>query len=231
LYIAFLEITLFMNKIKIAFIVFLSVAVLDVIGVLFQIPILRLLFKPLILLSLIVLYSLSVSNSNKVYILALLFSFLGDVFLLFLGELNFILGLVSFLIAHLIFIKIIIKRIEKSSIKIIIGSSFLFFVIFCMLIYLLINSLGELLIPVIIYGLTISVFGTVAFIDYLNSKSQKSLWMLAGAIVFVLSDSVLAINKFYTQKLLFEVIVMSTYILAQFLIYRSMILENKSDKN
>jgi len=100
-----------------------------------------------------------------------------------------------------------------------------------MLIYLLINSLGELLIPVIIYGLTISVFGTVAFIDYLNSKSQKSLWMLAGAIVFVLSDSVLAINKFYTQKLLFEVIVMSTYILAQFLIYRSMILENKSDKN
>ena len=220
-----------MNKIKIAFIVFLSVAVLDVIGVLFQIPILRLLFKPLILLSLIVLYSLSVSNSNKVYILALLFSFLGDVFLLFLGELNFILGLVSFLIAHLIFIKIIIKRIEKSSIKIIIGSSFLFFVIFCMLIYLLINSLGELLIPVIIYGLTISVFGTVAFIDYLNSKSQKSLWMLAGAIVFVLSDSVLAINKFYTQKLLFEVIVMSTYILAQFLIYRSMILENKSDKN
>jgi len=231
LYIAFLEITLFMNKIKIAFIVFLSVAVLDVIGVLFQIPILRLLFKPLILLSLIVLYSLSVSNSNKVYILALLFSFLGDVFLLFLGELNFILGLVSFLIAHSIFIKIIIKRIEKSSIKIIIGSSFLFFVIFCMLIYLLINSLGELLIPVIIYGLTISVFGTVAFIDYLNSKSQKSLWMLAGAIVFVLSDSVLAINKFYTQKLLFEVIVMSTYILAQFLIYRSMILENKSDKN
>lgn len=231
MYIAFLEITLFMNKIKIAFIVFLSVAVLDVIGVLFQIPILRLLFKPLILLSLIVLYSLSVSNSNKVYILALLFSFLGDVFLLFLGELNFILGLVSFLIAHLIFIKIIIKRIEKSSIKIIIGSSFLFFVIFCMLIYLLINSLGELLIPVIIYGLTISVFGTVAFIDYLNSKSQKSLWMLAGAIVFVLSDSVLAINKFYTQKLLFEVIVMSTYILAQFLIYRSMILENKSDKN
>lgn len=226
-----MEITLFMNKIKIAFIVFLSVAVLDVIGVLFQIPILRLLFKPLILLSLIVLYSLSVSNSNKVYILALLFSFLGDVFLLFLGELNFILGLVSFLIAHLIFIKIIIKRIEKSSIKIIIGSSFLFFVIFCMLIYLLINSLGELLIPVIIYGLTISVFGTVAFIDYLNSKSQKSLWMLAGAIVFVLSDSVLAINKFYTQKLLFEVIVMSTYILAQFLIYRSMILENKSDKN
>lgn len=217
-----------MNKIKIVFLVFLSVAVIDVIGVIFQIPDLRFIFKPLILLSLLVLYSLSVSNRNKVYIMALLFSFFGDVFLLFSGELNFILGLVSFLIAHLLFIKIIIKRIKKTPTRNIIGSSFLFFLIFCGLIYTLRNSLGELLIPVIIYGLTISAFGTVALIDYLNKKSVKSLWMLFGAVVFVVSDSVLAINKFYNQKLIFEVIVMSTYILAQFLIYRSMILENKS---
>jgi uncharacterized membrane protein YhhN len=212
-----------MNKIKIAFIVFLSVAVLDVIGVIFQIPDLRFIFKPLILLSLLVLYSFSVSKRNKVYIMALLFSFFGDVFLLFSGELNFILGLVSFLIAHLLFIKIVIKRIRKTAIRNVIGSSFLFFIIFCMLIYVLRNSLGELLIPVIIYGLTISIFGTVALIDYLNKKSQESIWMFAGALVFVISDSVLAINKFYEPKLVFEVIVMSTYILAEFLIFRSMI--------
>jgi len=217
-----------MDKLKIAFIVFLCVAVLDVIGIIFQISDLRFIFKPLILLSLLVLYSFSVSERSKVYILALLFSFFGDVFLLFSGELNFIFGLVSFLIAHLLFIKIILNRIQKASVKNIGGSSFLFLIIFSLLIYILRDSLGELLIPVIIYGLTISTFGAVALIDYLNTKSLKSLWMLAGAIVFVISDSVLAINKFYDQKLLFQVIVMSTYVLSQFLIYRSMILEKKS---
>lgn len=217
-----------MDKIKIAFIVFLCVAVLDVVGIIYQIPDLRFIFKPLILLSLLVLYSFSVSDRNKVYILALLFSFFGDVFLLFSGELHFILGLISFLIAHLLFIRIILKRIKNTSIPTLLGSSILFLVFFCLLIFILRNSLGELLIPVIIYGLTISTFGVVSLIDYLNTKSLKSLWMLAGAIVFVVSDSVLAINKFYDQKLLFQVVVMSTYVLAQFLIYRSMILEKKS---
>lgn len=217
-----------MDKIKIAFIVFLCVAVLDVVGIIYQIPDLRFIFKPLILLFLLVLYSFSVSDRNKVYILALLFSFFGDVFLLFSGELHFILGLISFLIAHLLFIRIILKRIKNTSIPTLLGSSILFLVFFCLLIFILRNSLGELLIPVIIYGLTISTFGVVSLIDYLNTKSLKSLWMLAGAIVFVVSDSVLAINKFYDQKLLFQVVVMSTYVLAQFLIYRSMILEKKS---
>jgi len=83
------------------------------------------------------------------------------------------------------------------------------------------------LIPVIIYGFTISMFGVVSLINYVETKSAKSIWMLIGAIVFMISDTLLAINKFYLPKEVFGVLIMGTYIIAQYLIYRSMVLDTK----
>jgi len=216
-----------MGKVKLSLFVFVMVSVLDIIGVLFKIPILVLIFKPLILLSLIALYAASVSKRNKTYVLALIFSFFGDVFLMFNGELYFIIGLASFLIAHILFIKIVVKRIQKINFFKVIISMIPFLVVFFGLLFILKDSLNELLIPVIIYGFTISLFGTVSLVDYLNTKSKKVLFMLIGAIVFIGSDSILAINKFYMTTHVFAVLVMVTYVVAQYFIYKSMILDKK----
>jgi uncharacterized membrane protein YhhN len=53
------------------------------------------------------------------------------------------------------------------------------------------------------------------------------LYMLTGATVLIISNSVLAIDKFYYTLPFFEIIVTITYILALYLIYRSMILRKK----
>ncbi len=219
-----------MEKSKIALSIFVLVSLLDIIGILFNLPILVQLFKPFILLSLITLYALSVSVRNKMYILALIFSFLGDVFLMFEGALFFIFGLVSFLIAHLFFIKIVIQRLQKSSFFAIIFSVIPFLILFLCLILFLKNYLNELLIPVIIYGFTISTFGVVSLLDFINTKSKKSLFMLIGAVFFISSDSILAINKFYHATVVFNVIIMLTYIVAQYFIYKSEV-ENSKAKN
>ena len=213
-----------MEKSKIALLVFLTVSFLDIVGILYKIPVLIHIFKPLILLSLITLYALSVSKINKMYVLALICSILGDVFLMFEGELYFIIGLISFLLAHLLFINIVIKEIKKNTIKNIIIAAFPFVIVFSLLIFRLKNSLGGMLFPVIIYGITIATFGTVSLINFREKKSMKSIFMLFGAIIFMISDSVLAINKFYEQAHIFEIIVMATYVLAQYFIYRAMIL-------
>jgi len=210
---------------KVAFFVFVLVSLFDIVGVLFKVPDLIFIFKPFILLSLLFLYSSSVLVRNKWYVIALIFSFFGDVFLLYSGQSLFIMGLVSFLLAHFIFISIVLKRIQKTSFLKIISSVIPFLVVFILLIFGLKESLNEMLLPVIIYGLTISTFGIVSLVDFQNRKSQKSLFMLLGAMVFMISDSVLAINKFYNASHLFEIIIMSTYIAAQYLIFRSMVLE------
>lgn len=206
------------------------VSLLDITGILLNLPILVQLFKPFILLSLIILYVISVSVRNKMYILALIFSFLGDVFLMFEGALFFIFGLVSFLIAHLFFIKIVIQRLQKSSFFAIIFSLIPFLLLLSSLILFLKNYLNELLIPVIIYGFTISTFGVVSLLDFINSKSKKSLLMLTGAVFFIISDSILAINKFYHSSVVFNVIIMVTYIVAQYLIYKSEVENSKAKR-
>lgn len=214
---------------KIAFFAFLLVSILDIIGIIFNIDSLTFIFKPFILLSLLFLYSHSVHTRNKWYAMALIFSFFGDVFLLYSGENVFKFGLGFFLIAHLLFITIVVKRIKKVTLL----NSFLaiipFTIVLFLLLFILKGSLKELFVPVIVYGIVICLFGAVSFIDFLNTKSKKALLMFIGSVVFIASDSVLAINKFYFTALIFQVIVMVTYITAQYLIYRSMILDENNE--
>ncbi|UMB53895.1 lysoplasmalogenase [Lutibacter sp. A64] len=209
---------------KIALYVFLLVSILDVVGIIFKIDTFVLIFKPLILLSLLFLYAHSVEEKNKWYVMALIFSFFGDVFLLYAGDTVFKFGLSSFLIAHLLFIAIVIKQIKKASIVKVLVAIIPFAIIVVGLLFLLKNSLKELMIPVIIYAITIATFGIVSMLNYMNVKSKKALLMLIGAIVFVASDAILAINKFYYSALVFQITVMVTYITAQYFIYKSMVL-------
>jgi uncharacterized membrane protein YhhN len=60
-------------------------------------------------------------------------------------------------------------------------------------------------------------------LDYVNTKTTQSFLMFVGALIFISSDSILAINKFYNTTQIFAVLIMITYIVAQYLIYRSMV--------
>jgi uncharacterized membrane protein YhhN len=214
---------------KIALFVFLIVSILDIIGIIFKIDSLTFIFKPFILLALLFLYSQSVEFRNKWYAMALIFCFFGDVFLLYSGENVFKFGLGFFLIAHLIFITIVAKRIEKISFLNGFISIISFSIVLFLLLFLLKDSLNDLFIPVLIYGVVICTFGVVSLLDFLNTKSEKSLLMFLGAIVFIVSDAILAINKFYNAALALQVAVMVTYISAQYLIYSSMVLDKKKE--
>lgn len=220
-----------MGKLKFAGLLLLLFATLDIAGIVFKIPILVLVSKPFIILSLLYLYSISEIKLNKWYVFALVFSFFGDILLLFSGELFFMGGLVSFLMAHFLFIKIVISRIKEVNFLKALFSAIPFLAVFGFLIFTLKDSLHEMLAPVIIYGLTISTFGAVSFLDFLNSKSKKSFLMLFGAVIFMISDSLLAINKFYNPAHILEAFVMITYVLAQYLIFRSMILDTEKSSN
>jgi uncharacterized membrane protein YhhN len=78
-------------------------------------------------------------------------------------------------------------------------------------------------IPVIIYAVVILTMlaGAINRIEKVNR--QSCIMVLAGAILFVISDSAIAVNKFSYQFESSEIVVMSTYVLAQFLIIKGYI--------
>ena len=161
--------------------------------------------------------------SKNILLSALLFSWIGDVILLFadIAEIYFILGLLSFLIAHLsycvLFNKQIIGEIQINKILFTVGSLLIAFYLTAMIL-VLIPRLGELKIPVIIYAAVISTMLLFAFNGYLIWKKPGALYIFLGAVAFVASDSILAFDKFYAPIQKSSFFIMLTYLVAQYLI-------------
>ena len=78
--------------------------------------------------------------------------------------------------------------------------------------------LGDMKLPVRIYGIVISFMLLLAMHMLFIKNKNAGLWMMSGAILFVISDSVLAINKFYQSFEMGGILVMLTYGVAQLFI-------------
>jgi uncharacterized membrane protein YhhN len=163
----------------------------------------------------------TVSNFKKRILLALFFSWLGDVLLMFVAqnEIFFLLGLSSFLLAHVCYIiffhSVRVKERVKSKPLLLPVA-----VYYGVLIYILSPYLHDMKIPVYVYGLVISFVCMLALHMLFIQNKMAGRWMMMGALLFVISDSVLAFNKFYQPFKGADIMIMLTYGLAQFFIVK-----------
>jgi uncharacterized membrane protein YhhN len=185
---------------------------------------LRYITKPL-LMPLLVVYFIFITRSlisslKKWIVLALGFSWAGDILLMF-ESINgnfFIFGLVAFLIAHIFYILFYENVIRKEGLN----KNYWWFlpviIYYVSLIYLLSPHLGDMKLPVRLYGIVISYM----LIQSLQTGRVKDLGaatlMIGGAVLFITSDSILAINKFYESFEYAGIAIMLTYGIAQLLI-------------
>lgn len=134
--------------------------------------------------------------------LGILFSLVGDILLVSSSERMFMLGLVSFLLAHISYL----IGFRDQLFNVTTWSVILFFVIYLngtRLLRHIVNSMrtkGEntLVFPVIIYGLLISLMLYAAMSTLFDTtwSSGAALLVSAGALLFYLSDLILAWMKF-----------------------------------
>jgi uncharacterized membrane protein YhhN len=183
---------------------------------------LRVIFKPLILISLIGYYWFKTDVRSPVFLLALLLSCAGDTFLLFEGqEIFFMLGLGSFLLAHVCYI--FAYRQHRSAVEDTpslsrIRLAFPFILAGTGLLVILFPRLGGLKFPVAVYATVLTTM-VVTAIFRMGQTTAVSFWLVfAGSALFFVSDSVLAMNKFLSPINHSLYWVMITYCAAQFLI-------------
>ncbi len=191
----------------------------------FQLPHLQIFTKPSLMLILIVWFwsSSRFFGSLKYWIIsALIFSWFGDVFLLFEKQNKslFIFGLASFLLAHLCYI-VYFYQIRKAnavkfSPKILVSLAVLIYV--ALLFSLLAPNLKSLQIPVLFYALTLAAMLLTSFHAFNFQKHSFAKICITGTLLFVVSDSFLAINRFYQPFEFANILIMLTYAVAQFLI-------------
>lgn len=171
-------------------------------------------------------------STKKILLTALTLSWVGDIILMFAdkGELYFIAGLIAFLLSHIFYIILFSKQLKiylkKSKIIFWVGVTAIAFYLIVMMLILL-PSLGDLKIPVFVYALTISIMLLFALKGFLNWQKPANSYILIGAIVFVASDSLLAFDKFYAPLQYSSLLIMATYLLAQYLIVIGILKLNK----
>ena len=208
---------------KIAF-AFWVLALLDITGIAANIQLLHFIAKPLLIpaLLLLLVFTKSVTPGKNLLLAGLFFSWMGDVFLLFENKnaLFFIFGLASFLTTHVFYI-IYFLRIKSTRPSLLKKQPVLIALVLgygITLVWQLYPHLGDLKLPVIIYAMVICTMLLCSLHVFLKVNRKSAVYYLAGASVFVVSDSLLAINKFYQPFAFAGLLIMLTYCAAQYFI-------------
>ncbi|AOM79886.1 lysoplasmalogenase [Pedobacter steynii] len=207
-------------------ILFALIFILQVYAEFNEVSTLRYLIKPCIVLSLLVMLYMETrlkGRFHKRLFTGLVFALAGDVLLMLAWQHTayFMYGLLAFLIGHIFYISAFYldfrsaQELDKKGARIAIILCAAFSITFY---FFLRPHLGEMKLPVMVYTFVISMMMMMA--AFRNQRVNKLSFnlILAGALCFLLSDSILAYNKFVRGFDFAGVFIMASYMAAQYLI-------------
>jgi uncharacterized membrane protein YhhN len=174
--------------------------------------------KPLATVLIIAVAALAVAPvpaAYKMLVLAgLVFSLFGDAALMFPDKL-FVAGLVAFLAAQVLYI-FAFKPAAGYPVSV---TTFLPFIFYGLLMFfILAPGLGPMKLPVLVYIGAITTMAGFAANRYVHRGGTRPLLAFIGAVLFLVSDSVLAYDRFGKKFGLARILVLGTYFPAQLLI-------------
>jgi uncharacterized membrane protein YhhN len=150
-----------------------------------------------------------------IFPLAFFLCFLADISI----EKNFLAGMILFLLAQLSLI--VSFLILASTFDIVLENSAITLIIFLIVLvydFFLLRylsssekGLGEFKVPVLVYSVVISIMFVSTIYLFLSSSMIDILLIAYGALLFVISDSFIAIREFHHKFKWSELIIMSTY--------------------
>jgi len=185
--------------------------------------------KPLLVPILMSIVSITEAfKTQKILLFALFFCWIGDVLLLFSDQhpLFFISGLVFFLTAHLIYIFLFLKQTQRNYNHFYLRFIPVVAIYLVAILYLLWDSLYEMKIPVVLYALVISLMLLTSIKAHYEWEKKANIWIVVGALLFVISDSILAIDKFHSTVPMSSFWIMCTYLGAQYCIVTAILKQN-----
>jgi uncharacterized membrane protein YhhN len=177
---------------------------------------LQYIFKPLTMLAIILIAFLNSSTPITFYqqmiIIGLIFSTIGDVLLI--NSRRFVHGLLSFLAAHICFIIAFYSVTSTPNLP-----SLVFYLVYVAGFQAVLwKHLNKLKLPVIVYSLVLAAMSWLALSKTIEHHNHQTFHAFVGSLMFVASDSLLAFAKFKSPFRFAEILILSTYFLAQFFI-------------
>lgn len=216
-----------------AYFAFLLLSLLELGTHLFRWPDLHRVVKPLLMPALLWWYFTAAGAGGRsvAVVAALVFSWGGDVLLLFQHDSRFfIFGLAAFLVAQALYIFAYrlhqrpvegppgaldnVRKLRMALPVLLAGIG---------LVVVLYPSLGEYRFPVVAYASVIQAMVIAAIFRWGRTAPASFRTVLAGALLFMVSDAMIAVNKFYAPLPDAGFWIMLTYLAGQLLIVRGLL--------
>ena len=185
--------------------------------------------KPFILLLLLAWYCLSADPVTLTVVLALIFSWIGDVLLIPSGVKWFTAGGISFMISHFFFILSYAALTDFAQINKVLAV--ILPVIFIAAVLIIFHYLRPylpkaLFIPMLLYLMINGFMNCFAWFRSMSSAGPAAIITAVGALLFFVSDSSLFFVRFNkNSRLKTHFLVMLTYSIGEFLIVLGLILK------
>lgn len=162
---------------------------------------------------------------SRPLLLAILFSCAGDTLLMFQGkDANFfIYGLAAFLVAHIFYILTYRQHRTDETANELQGLQKIRYAFPILLsgtglVVILFNRLGGMKLPVLVYAAVLTFMVITALFRFGRTNATSFAMVFGGAILFMISDSLIAIDKFLEPLPMAGIWIVTTYIGAQCLI-------------
>jgi len=197
------------------------------------------LLKPLIMLSLLF-WTRSYFKIYPWLWVGMWFGLGGDNFLMIREKDLFVAGLGSFLVMQICYIVAFSKTLTANGLKTLRAIGWRLALPFALygfgFLYVLHQPLTTnastqgLWIPVIAYSICLFSMGIAAAFRKDSAPAVSYTWVLAGAVLFILSDSAIAIRKFLISFDAASLLIMTTYAAAQWLIVWGMVQKRSANE-
>jgi len=174
-------------------------------------------FKPLTtscLLGIALVSEPSASLYRGLVVAGLVFSLAGDVFLMLPSD-RFLAGLASFLVAHLCYIAAFVSTTGPQASP---AALIPWLLAGAGILATLWPHFGAMRAPALLYVLAILAMGWQATEQWSALRADWALYAMTGAVLFAISDSALAFDRFRRRFRAAPLVILSTYYAAQYLI-------------
>lgn len=155
--------------------------------------------------------------------LGLVLSAIGDVLLALDGL--FVQGLVAFLLAQITYTVLFLTQSRWQTGRLPWATLIIVYALLCTL--FIVPQAGDMTLPITAYMIAISLMAIAAGFR----ADPQFLWVAIGALVFMVSDTLIAVNQFVAPFAYSGIAVMTTYYIAQLLICLGIVRHCRSAKN
>lgn len=219
-----------MDKLKVVTFIFFVSALIEIVAEYFRWMPIIIVFKPLLSILLMIIYTLDSREKNKLFYLVIVTSMITNVLFISKEITLLFYGIIVFALHRLLFLTYLVKLIKmKDFIPVAIASipfMFLFFYIF----YDTDFNRNDIYVLNIIHNIFISLMGGIALSQYIMNDSVKSTWLLISVILFVSLHFIIFIERFYIDLRIFRPIAMTLNVLGYYSFYRYvMVIENNNE--